>query len=71
MANLSLNRLTSTAKAAVISGVLVLGVIAYYLMFYDDLSRSIDRARVQETSLHADLATARQMNLPTRGILLN
>lgn len=35
-------------------------MIAYYLMFYDDLSKSIERARAQETSLHADLATARQ-----------
>ena len=60
MASLGLNRLTSTGKSAVIAGVLVLGAIAYYVVFYDDLAKSIDRARAQETSLHADLATARQ-----------
>ncbi len=60
MASLGLNKLTSTAKIAVVSGVLVLGAAAYYFLFFDDLSQSIDRARTQEKSLHADLATARQ-----------
>ena len=60
MASLGLNKLTFTAKFAVVSGVLVLGVAAYYLMFFDDLSQSIDRARANEKTLHADLASARQ-----------
>jgi type IV pilus assembly protein PilO len=60
VATLGLNRLTSTAKAALISGVLLLGAAAYYILFYDDLAQSIDRARTREKSLHAELATARQ-----------
>jgi type IV pilus assembly protein PilO len=60
VASLGLNKLTSTAKFAVISGVLVLGAAAYYFLFFDDLSQAIDRAKVREKSLHADLATARQ-----------
>ncbi len=54
MATLGLNRLTSTAKAGLISGVMLLGAAAYYILFYDDLAQSIDRARTREKSLHAD-----------------
>jgi type IV pilus assembly protein PilO len=60
VAGLGLNKLTTSGKVAVVSGTLVLGLVAYYILFYDDLAKSIDRARTEETTLHADLATARQ-----------
>ena len=60
MASLGLNKLTLGAKFAIIAVTLVLGVAAYYILFYDDLSRSIDRARTEEKTLHADLAKAKQ-----------
>lgn len=60
MASLGLNKLTSTGKIAVVSGVLLLGAAAYYFLFFGDLSQSIDRAKAREQSLHTDLATARQ-----------
>jgi type IV pilus assembly protein PilO len=60
MASLGLSKLTLPVKAALIVAVFLLGVAAYYLLFFDDLSRSIDRARNEEKSLHEDLATAKQ-----------
>ena len=60
MASLGLNKLNTTAKFAIIVGTLLIGGAAYYVVFFDDLSRSIGRAKERETSLHADLATARQ-----------
>jgi type IV pilus assembly protein PilO len=60
MATLGLNKLTLPTKGALIAATALIGVAAYYLLFFDDLSRAIDRARSQEKSLHADLATARQ-----------
>jgi type IV pilus assembly protein PilO len=60
VATLGLNKLNATAKFAIILGALLLGAVAYYVVFFDDLSRSIDRAKEREKSLHADLATARQ-----------
>lgn len=60
MASLSLNKLGATTKIGVVSGVLVLGAAAYYLLFYDDLAKSIERAKSTEKTLHSDLATARQ-----------
>ena len=60
MASLGLNKLNATAKFAIIFGALLVGAVAYYVIFFDDLSRSIDRAKEREKSLHADLATARQ-----------
>ena len=60
MASLGLNKLTMGAKLAVIGGTLVLGAAAYYVLFYDDLSRAIGRGRTEETTLHADLAKAKQ-----------
>ena len=60
MASLGLNKLTFPGKFAVIVGVLLLGAAAYYMLFFDELSRAIDRSRAEEKTLHADLATARQ-----------
>jgi len=60
MATLGLNKLTTPAKFAIIAGAALVAVAAYYLIFYDDLARAIAQARSAETSLHADLATARQ-----------
>ena len=60
MASLSLGKLNAPAKAAVTVGVLALCAAAYYVIFYNDISQSIDRAQTQEKTLHADLATARQ-----------
>jgi type IV pilus assembly protein PilO len=60
MASLGLNKLSAPTKIGVVAGVLVLGAAAYYLMFYDDLAKSIDRAKSTEITLHSDLATARQ-----------
>jgi type IV pilus assembly protein PilO len=60
VASLGLNKLNATAKFAIIFGALLVGSVAYYVVFFDDLSRSIDRAKEREKSLHADLATARQ-----------
>jgi type IV pilus assembly protein PilO len=60
VASLGLNKLNATAKFAIIVGALLVGAVAYYVVFFDDLSRSIDRAKEREKSLHTDLATARQ-----------
>jgi type IV pilus assembly protein PilO len=60
MASLGLNKLNASAKFAVTAGVLLLGIGAYYIFFYGDMSQSIERSRAREKTLHADLATARQ-----------
>lgn len=60
MASLGLAKLSGIAKVAVGVGVLLLCAAAYYFVFYNDMSQSIERAQSHEKSLHADLAAARQ-----------
>jgi len=60
MASLGLGKLTAPAKIAISLGVLVLGAAAYYIIFYSDMARAIEQAQQRETSLHSELAAARQ-----------
>ena len=60
MASLGLNKLNASVKLAITAGVLVMGTATYYILFYGDMSQSIERSREREKTLHADLATARQ-----------
>ncbi len=60
MASLGLAKLNASAKVALSVGVLAVCAAAYYVMFYSDISQSIERAQSREKSLHAELAAARQ-----------
>jgi type IV pilus assembly protein PilO len=60
MASLGLAKLGGLAKVAVGVGVLLLCAAAYYFVFYNEISQSIERAQSREKAFHADLAAARQ-----------
>lgn len=60
MATLGLSKLNAGGKAAVIIGTLLIGAAAYFFLFYTDMSQAIERAGARESSLRAELATARQ-----------
>jgi type IV pilus assembly protein PilO len=58
--NAALGRIPLAAKIGVGVGVPVLIAVAYFVVFYGDLSSSIQSARRQEDQLKSDLAALRQ-----------
>lgn len=59
-AEVALNRLPVAAKVAVGLGLLAILAIAYVVVFYGDLSNSINTAKSEEERLRKDLAEARK-----------
>ncbi len=60
MASLNLGKLTRGGKLLLGAVVVVLVGVVYYVLFYGDMSQSIQTARQQEQQLRRDLADARQ-----------
>ena len=58
--SLSLSKLPVAAKIGVGAAVLFLGAIAYFIIFYSDVSSAIRSAKSQETALRQRLAEARK-----------
>jgi type IV pilus assembly protein PilO len=58
--NLTLNRLPAAAKVGVGVGIAFLVALAYFVVFYGDVSSAITAQQRQEQNLRNDLGTARQ-----------
>jgi type IV pilus assembly protein PilO len=56
----ALSRLTLPAKIGIGAALLVLGAVVYFVVFYGDLSTSIQAQKTRESQLHEELATARK-----------
>ncbi len=60
MAESTFNRLSIIAKAGIIIGVLGLVGVAYFVVFYGEVSSKIQAAQKKERSLRGDLASAQK-----------
>lgn len=60
MAESALARMPLPARIGISVGLLVLGGLAYYVVFYSDIAGQIEAARTKRTKLKADLAAAQK-----------
>lgn len=60
MAESALAKMPLPARVAVTIGLLVLGALAYYVVFYSDVSSSIERAVAERAGLQTELADAKK-----------
>ncbi len=60
MAESALAKMPMPARFAIAAGLLILGALAYYVVFYTDLSGQIEQTVAQRSKLEADLRAAKK-----------